>query len=133
MSNFIAYHNTERMKRGLLADGSLKLLTSKSPKGLLDATLWFVVGEGKVHKRFSLGGVIRVAEVGETEEEGFKRYASGPQHVFDPSIPLNDLPWFSDLIRVTGKFGLGVVKVSDESVINGFKQVALEAGYRIAE
>ena len=133
MRHFIAYHNTEKMGRALNANGSLRLLTNKSINHLLQETVWFVVGEGAGVKQYSLGSVFRVAETGDAAEDGFKRFASGPGHVFDPPVPIKELPWFPDVLRVTGRFGLGVQEVKDEAVIAGLMQLASQAGYQDAE
>jgi hypothetical protein len=66
MQHFIAYHNTEKMGRPLHDDGPLRLLTNKSVNQLLQNTVWFVTGEG-TRRRYSLGGALRVTEVGEAD------------------------------------------------------------------
>jgi len=129
MRHFIAYHNTEKMGHALSADGPLRLLTNKSINQLLQETVWFVVGEGAGMRQFSLGSVFRVAETGDAAEDGFKRFASGPGHVFDPPVPIKDLPWFPEVLRATGNFGFGVQEVKDEAVIAGLIQLAAQAGY----
>ena len=127
MRHFIAYHNTEKMGRALSADGPLRLLTNKPINHLLQETVWFVVGEGAG----MLGSVFRVAETGDAAEDGFKRFASGPGHVFDPPVPIEELPWFSEVLRATGHFGLGVQEVKDETVIVGLSLLAGQAGYEV--
>ena len=130
MRHFIAYHNTEKMGRPLHSDGPLRLLTNKSINNLHQQTVWFVIGEGSV-RQYSLGSVFRVAEVGDASEEGFKRFASGPGHVFDPPITIKDMPWFPEILRSTARFSLGVQEVKDEAVITGLTQIAEQAGYTV--
>ena len=133
MRHFIAYHNTEKMGRPLNADGPLRLLTNKSINHLLQETVWFVVGEGAGVRQYSLGSVFRVAETGDAAEDGFKRFASGPGHVFDPPMPIKEMPWFPEVLRATGHFGLGVQEIKDEAVIAGLTQLAAQAGYQDAD
>jgi hypothetical protein len=133
MRHFIAYHNTEKMGRQLHADRPLRLLTNKRTNHLLQGTVWFVVGEGAGVRQYALGSVFRVAETGDAAEEGFKRFASGPGYVFDPPIPIKDMPWFPEVLRATGHFGFGVQEVKDEAVIAGLRELAAQAGYQIAE
>jgi hypothetical protein len=72
-----------------------------------------------------------VAEVGDAEEDGFKRFASGPGHVFQPPIPIKHMDWFPEVLRATGHFGLGVQEVKDEAVIAGLTTLASDAGYEV--
>lgn len=130
MRHFIAYHNTEKMGRPLHADDPLRLLTNKPTNHLYQETVWFVIGEGGV-RQYSLGSVFRVAETGDAAEESFKRFASGPGHTFDPPIPIKDLPWFPEVLRATGHFGLGVQEVKNEAVIAGLTHLANQSGYTV--
>jgi hypothetical protein len=133
MRHFIAYHNTEKMSRPLHDGAPLRLLTNKPVQHLLQNTVWFVTGEGAGKRQYSLGSVFRVAEVGDTDEEGFKRFASGQGHVFQPPVPIKELEWFPEVLRATGHFGLGVQEVKDEAVIAGLRQLAAQAGHEIVE
>ena len=131
MRHFIAYHNTEKMGR-LLHDGEpQRLLTNKPVQHLPENTVWFVTGEGASTRSYCLGSVFYVTEVGETDEEGFKRFASGPGHVFRPPVPIKETEWFPELLRVTGHFGLGVQEVKDEALIAGLVHLAAQAGYQV--
>ena len=131
MRHFIAYHNTEKMGRPLQDSEPLRLLTNKAVNHLLQNTVWFVTGEGEGARQYSLGSVFRVAEVGEAAEADFKRFASGPGHVFQPPIPIKDMDWFPEVLRATGHFGLGVQEVKDEAMIAGLTQLAFQAGYTV--
>ncbi len=131
MRHFIAYHNTEKMGYSLQDGEPLGLLTNKPVNHLLHNTVWFVTGEGTGTRQYSLGSVFRVAEVGDTDEGGFKRFASGPGHVFQPPIPIKDKEWFPEVLRATGHFGLGVQEVKDEAVVAGLIQLAAQDGYTI--
>lgn len=130
MRHFIAYHNTEKMGRPLHDSEPLRLLTHKQVNQLLENTVWFVTGEG-APRHYSLGSVFRVAEVGDTVEDGFKHFAAGPGHVFQPPIPIKDMDWFPEVLRATGHFGLGVQEVKNEAVLAGLRQLAAQAGYDV--
>lgn len=131
MRHFIAYHNTERMGRSLRDGEPLRLLTNKHVNHLCHNMIWFVTGEGLGARQYSLGSVFNVAEVGHAAEEGFKRFATGPGHVFEPPVPIGESLWFPEVLRSTGHFGLGVQEVKDEAVIVGLIQLAAEGGYEI--
>jgi hypothetical protein len=62
-------------------------------------------------------------------EEGFKHFASGPGHVFEPPVPINETEWFPEVLRAAGHFGLGVQEIRDEVVIAGLTRLAAKAGY----
>jgi hypothetical protein len=129
MRHFIAYHNTEKMGWPLQEGGPLRLLTNKPIDHLYQETVWFIAGEGTGERQYSLGSVFRASEVGTTDEDSFKRYATGPGHVFQPQIPIKNMSWFPEVMRVTGRFGLGVQEIKDENVIAGLRQLAAQAGY----
>lgn len=109
----------------------LRLLTNKHVNNLLLNTVWFITGEGAGTRHYSLGSVFCVAEVGEATEDGFKRFASRPGHVFAPPVPVKDMEWFPEVLRSTGHFGLGVQEVKDEAVIVGLTRLAEQAGYQV--
>jgi hypothetical protein len=130
MRHFIAYHNTEKMGRRLHEGQPLGLVTNKPVEQLLHNTVWFITGESSSPRQYCLGSVFRVAEVGDTGEDEFAHYASGPGHAFELPIPVNDLEWFPEVFRSTGHFGLGVQEVKDEAVIAALIQLAADAGHR---
>lgn len=131
MRHFIAYHNKKKMGRPLNDGDPLRLLTNKPVNHLLQNTVWFITSEGAANREYSLGSVFRVAEVGDAAEEGFKHFASGPGHVFDPTVPIKDLPWFPEVMRVSSHFSLGVQEVKDEAVIAGLRRLAANADYEV--
>ena len=102
MRHFIAYHNTEKMGRQLHESGPLRLLTNKQANHLLEQSVWFVTGERVGGRQYSLESVFQLSEVGDANEDGFKRFASGPGHVFLPPIPIKDMDWFPEVLRATG-------------------------------
>src|SRR5437660_1687186 len=132
MRHFIAYHNTEKMGRPLHDGDPLRLLTNKPVTHLFQNTVWFVTGEGAGARQYSLGSVFRVAEVGEATEDGFKRFAAGPGHVFQPPVPIKELEWFPELLRATGHFGLGVQEIKHEAIVKGLIQLAPDAGHIVS-
>src|SRR5262249_44059010 len=129
--HFIAYHNTEKMGRPLREGDPHGLATNKHVNHLLQNVVWFVVGEGSKKKSYSLGSVFKVAETGDLNDDRFKRFASGPGHTFEPTVPLNEKEWFGEVLRATGNFGLGVQEIKDETVIAELSKIAAEAGYAV--
>lgn len=130
MKHFVAYHNTEKMGRPLHESEPFRLLTNKPVNHLLQQTVWIVTGEGDDPRRYSLGSVFPVTEVGDSIVDGFTRFATGSGHVFQPPVALNEQEWFRKLLQVTGRFGLGVLEIKDETIIAGLIRLAAEAGYK---
>ena len=57
MRHFIAYHNTERMGWHLHDRDPFRVLTRKPVRHLVNQTVWFVVSQGALPRRYSLGSV----------------------------------------------------------------------------
>lgn len=129
LRHFVAYHNTQRMGRPLHDDDPLGLLTDKPVNELLGNTVWFVVGEGESPKRYYLGSVFVVNDVGETGDGEFRRYARGDGHVFRPMAELNELPWFPDFFKATAHFSLGVQEIKDQPFVEAIRSLASKSGY----
>jgi hypothetical protein len=99
------------MGRSLHEGEPLRLLTSKPVQHLRGNTVWFVVGDGEAPKRYSLGSVFVVSDIGEANEEGFEHFASGQGYVFQPPPLINDLAWFPEFFKTMAHFSLGVQEV----------------------
>jgi hypothetical protein len=131
MRHFIAYHNTEKMGYALSDGNPQRVLTNKPVNHLRGNTVWLVTFEGTgTPRQYCLASVFRADKVGEKDEGGFTRYASGPGHFFHPHVPIKDTGWFPEVLRVTGNFGLGVQEVKDHAVIAGLTEIAKRAGYK---
>jgi len=131
MRHFVAYQNTEKMGRTLREGRPLHLLTNKRVERLFQNVVWFVTGEGSGGRQYHLGSVFQVSEIGDTSDDGFKHFATGPGHVFEPPVPINQMPWFPQMLRATGNFGLGVQQIKDEAVIAGLMHLAAQDGYDV--
>lgn len=126
--HFVGYHNTEGMGRPLSQGDPFRVLTNKSVASLHEGVVWMVVGESKNPRRFSLGSVFRVTETGDAGVDGFKHFAAGRGHVFDPPIALNDLEWFDEFKKAMNSFQFGVQPLNDEGHIAALTALARQAG-----
>lgn len=117
------------MGRQLHEGNPLEVWTNKPVKRLLHNIVWVIVGEGTGARRFSLGSVFQVGETGDSAEAGFKHFARGAGHVFQPAIALNALPWFPEFAKRAGSFGFGLVEIKQEAVIRELEGLALAAGF----
>src|ERR1043166_7321469 len=99
MKHFIAYHSTEKMGERLSDGDALRVLSTRSLDRMVDHLVWFIKGEGSQPRKYCLGSVFRVQSTGETSDSGFQYFATGPGHVFDPPVLLNDEPWFREFFE----------------------------------
>jgi hypothetical protein len=53
--------------------------------------------------------------------------AAGPGHVFQPPVPIKDMKWFPEALKLIGHFGLDVQEHSGGAVIDGLVQLAASA------
>src|SRR5262249_4982131 len=128
----IAYHNTERMGWHLHGGDPFRLLTRKPVGHLVHQTVWIIVGEGELPRRYSLGSVFVVREVGPSELPAFRHFARGPGHAFRPARLLSGLPWFRALREAVGRFQFGVQEVCDARLIGELEGLAACAGLAAA-
>jgi hypothetical protein len=132
MRHFIAYHNTNKMGYPLPDCEPQRLLTSdKSPRRLLQNTVWIVTYEGTGAHQYCLGSVFQVDKVRAAGENGFKWCASGPGHVFRPWAPIKNMNWFPELLRVTGRFCF-IGEIKDSAAIAGLTGLAQQRGYKLS-
>ncbi|RIK82528.1 MAG: hypothetical protein DCC67_07060 [Planctomycetota bacterium] len=129
--HFVAYHNTEGMGRPLSDGDPFRVLTNKAVTSLQEAVVWMIVGEGKNPRRFSLGSMFRVTETGDAAEEGFKHFAAGRGHAFNPPLPLNELEWFDDFKRAMNGFQFGIQPLSSEQHVAALVALAEKAGCNV--
>jgi hypothetical protein len=131
MRHFIAYHNTQRMGWHLHDGDPCRLLTRKPVEQLLNQVVWFVVGEASRPRRYSLGSVFVVREVGPSDQAGFRYFACGPGHAFRPAPLLSGLGWFAALLEAVGRFQFGVQEVRTPALIKELCGLAALQGYRL--
>ena len=129
--HFVAYHNQDKMGQPLSSGDPLRVVSNKKLPRLDGHAVWMIVGEtvpGRPRKKFTLGSVFVVNEHGETGDEGFRHYARGPGHVFDPPPELAHESWFQELQKTTFNFR-GISEVKDEATIAALLAIAAAAGY----
>ncbi|MEX2168136.1 MAG: hypothetical protein WD851_02410 [Pirellulales bacterium] len=129
--HFVAYHNQDKMGQPLSAGDPLRVVSNTKQQKLDGQVVWMFVGEtvpGRPRKKFTLGSVFVVDEYGETADEGFRHYARGTGHVFDPPPELTNEPWFEELRKHTLNFR-GISEVKDQAAIAALVVLATAAGY----
>ncbi len=130
MENFVAYHSAQRMGYELEATGELRFFSRKLGllKKAVGNTVWVVQGipDGKI-TAFSLCGAYVADQIG-VEDSSSNLYVISGRSVreFEPPLPLNNLEWFSALLKSQSNFSLGFNRVNDEIVVQALAALKAE-------
>lgn len=116
LDHMVAYHNIEKMGRLLVEDESCRVFTNKPVKDLIGKTVWTFTGTGRPRK-YSLASVFEIEKVGKTGDSGFRNFVAGPGHWFQPPLTLDDLDWFSALLKKVGRFSFGLQVLDDPELV----------------
>jgi len=124
MHHFVQYHNPEGMGGPYRrADADFAILTNKDFGSLVGSTVWLVTSKGQRPRRYFLCSSFIVDKVERRNHGRFKNRAVGSRGR-DCDIEIGNEPWFPELTRTTGNFGLGLLPLSSKAVIEGLKRVA---------
>ena len=123
MRHFVQYHNLQKQKP-LDVTERVNIFTKKSARELVGNRVWLISGKGKP-VAYELCGTFVVTEVEETSDHKVA-WGSNEKWLEDPPR-INDQPWFLDIKRVAGNFGLGLQEVTKHSaIVSGLEQVYAE-------
>ena len=89
MSNFVQYHNTERMGYSYAHENGkpFTILTNKPVAELIGQTVWLITGEGRP-RQYALASRFIVDQVGEADHAHFRYFVRGMKgKAFVPPIP----------------------------------------------
>ncbi len=120
--HMVAYHNVEKMGRLLVEDGSCRVFTNKPVKDLIGKTVWTFTGAGRPRK-YLLASVFQIEKVGETGDSGLRNFVAGPGHCFQPALMLNDLDWFSAILKKVGRFSFGLQVLDDPELTRRLEEL----------
>ena len=100
------------------------IVTDKFFRSLVGATVWLVTGKGRPRHYF-LCSTFTVDKV-ECDNAGrFRNRVSGSVgRDLDPFVEIGEMPWFPELLKVTGNFGLGLPPITNKTIIRGLQDVA---------
>lgn len=127
--HFAAYHNVEKMGHPLRDGDPLQLHTNKPVSHLRGGVVWFITGEGTGRRRYRLGSVFEVDDVGDATDGGFQHYAKGPGRAFDPPLPLDHLAWWPSFLKAMSNFSRGPTEIRDDSHVKALIELARQAGW----
>lgn len=126
MTDFIAYHNSDKMGYPASKLGSPQIFTNKSVRNLPGNTVWLISGEGHRKRSYYLSGVFQVDHIfmGTSAIAGFKNSAQGPGRLFGEVICLDKLFWFEDMKKKLINFRNGVTELKDDLAVQQLRRLA---------
>src|SRR5260370_10829021 len=96
------------------------IVTDKFFASLVGGTVWLVAGRGRPRGYFLCSSFV-VDKMERNTSGKFRNRATGSQgRDFDPFVEIGGMPWFPELLRLTGNFGLGLQPISNMPIIPGF-------------
>lgn len=128
MRHFVQYHNPDEMGPYRHRNKDFAIVTNKDFESIVGSTVWLVTRKGPRPYRYFLCSSFIVDEVERGNRGRFKNRAVGSEGR-DCDIEIGNQPWFPELLRVTGNFGLGLQPISNRAVIEGLQEF-LSAGTR---
>jgi hypothetical protein len=122
MRHFIQYHNPDVMGRPYQASHkNFGIVTNKFFASLVGGTVWLVTGKGRPRRYFLCSSFI-VDKV-ERDNAGCFRNRPIGSAGRDLNVEIGELPWFPELLKMTGNFGLGLLPISSKTIIQGLQKV----------
>jgi hypothetical protein len=124
VTDFLVYHNPDRMGFPASEVDVLSIVTNRSASGAKGARVWLVTGDGQP-RAFSLRGYFVVDEVAKSTHPDFKIEVSGTAgELFDPMPRLDGEDWFPEFKRSQGNFAFGFQPIKDLRFVKGLQRVA---------
>lgn len=124
MRDRVQYHNPKKMGEFRPKQGRFLILTNKSVNQMVGDRVWLVSRKAESPQYF-LCETFVVENVGLWETGGFRNYAEAFHgKAFYPPVRFDLEPWFDELLKRTGNFGLGLQTINDKEVIAGLRQAA---------
>jgi hypothetical protein len=89
---------------------------------LLGGTVWLVTGKGRPRHYFLCSSFV-VDKVDRGNAGRFRNSATGSMGQ-DCDIEIGNQPWFPELLKTTGNFGLGLLPISSKAIIQGLQGIS---------
>jgi hypothetical protein len=125
MHHFVQYHNPEVMGRSYTASHkNFGIVTDKFFRSLVGATVWLVTSKGRP-RHYYLCSIFTIDKVERDNAGRFRNRVSGSVgRDLDPFVEIGEMPWFPELLKATGNFGLGLQPISNKEIIDGLQKIA---------
>jgi hypothetical protein len=90
----------------------------------MGATVWLVTSKGRP-RHYYLCSTFTVDNVERDNAGRFRNRVSGSVgRDLDPFVEIGETPWFPELLKATGNFGLGLQPISNKEIIDGLQKIA---------
>lgn len=126
MSDYVLYHNPDRMGHSAEEVDWFNIVTSKHLPAVIGSRVWLLTGDGKP-RTYKLIGHFTPTTMVPSEDDDFKWRISGPptsgvqiRHSRWPV--LNRLPWWSAFLKSQANFSLGLQPVTDAEYLEGLEE-----------
>jgi hypothetical protein len=116
LDDLVVYHNPDRTVHDIDDAEHFRVETNNeiAPNSIF-RRVW-VIGSSGQPRQYCLSEWFAVVQCEPSKVKGFKYSISGTGDVLDPPRPLNDLPWFAQLLESQADFSLGLNAISPEFV-----------------
>jgi hypothetical protein len=123
MRHFVQYHNPDVMGQYRPSPKNNGIVTNKFFTSLVGGTVWLVTSKGRRPRRYFLCSSFVVDEVERDNAGQFPNRAIGSTGQ-DCDVEIGNQPWFPELLKTTGNFGLGLLPISSKAIIQGLQEVS---------
>ncbi len=125
MRHFVQYHNPDVMGRPYKSShDNFGIVTDKFFTSLVGSTVWLLTGKGRP-RLYYLCSTFTVDKVERDNAGRFRNRVSGcVGRDLDPFVEIGETPWFPELLKATGNFGLGLQPITNKAIIRGLQDAA---------
>jgi len=126
MRHFVQYHNSDPDKMGPYRPSTKNfgIVTDKLQGVREGDTIWLLTGKGRPREYF-LCETFAVEKISHQSVGRFSYRISSQdgQYLYRLEVD-KTLPWYQELLKVTGNFRYGLQRISSEAIIAGLKRAA---------
>jgi hypothetical protein len=123
MSDYVVYHNPDRMGYPASEVDVLAIVTNKPATGAKGARVWLIT-RGKP-KQYWLRGIFTVDSVERSSHPKYRTQVAGRAGtLFDPMLRLDEEPWFDEFKNEQGNFAFGFQPINNPAAVKGLQAVA---------
>ena len=119
MRHFIAYHNSEKMKRAKIELTSPYVITKKNVSNLIGVTVWLISGEGRSPKSYFLASKFIADKCEQDKRPGTElpNKISGNGTLYGTSIPISGTRLLAMIQKKSNNFRNGFHEVRDDEIL----------------
>jgi len=119
MNHFVQYHNPKKMGGPYQRSSSFGILTNK-PWAIVGQTVWLITSSPSP-RRYFLCSQFVVDRI--RTSAGRFRYIAEGLNGKNCLVEIGAMPWFRDLLKTCGNFGLGLQRIKKTLIIKELEQI----------